>query len=66
MCKVLHHCDPQPLEPTFPNCHVRDIVDHDLRNKDMFLGIIILGLRHRLFMDGIGLWNDPDVPDDIE
>ena len=45
---------------------VRDIVDHNLRNKDDFRNSRLMTekYKHSIFMDGIRLWNN--LPDDVK
>ena len=45
MYKVMYHCAPPYLTDLIPN-RVRDIIDHNLRNKDDFRDTVIdLGLK---------------------
>ena len=65
MYKVMHHCAPPYLTDLIPN-RVRDIVDHNLRNKDDFRNNRrrTEKYKHSIFMDGIRLWNN--LPGDIK
>ena len=67
MYKVMHHCTPPYLTDlhVIPN-HVRDIVDHNLRNKDDFRNTRrrTEKCKHSIFMEGILLWNN--LPDDVK
>ena len=65
MYKVMHHCAPPYLTNLIPN-RVRDIVDHNLRNKDDFGNNRprTEQYKHSIFMDGIRLWNN--LPDDVK
>ena len=65
MYKVMYHCAPPYLTNLIPNC-VRDIVDHNLRNKDDFRNNRprTEKYKHSIFMDGIRLWNN--LPDDVK
>ena len=65
MYKVMHHCAPPYLTDLIPN-RVRNIVDHNLRNKDDFRNNRprTEKYKHSIFMDGIRLWNN--LPDDVK
>ena len=59
MYKVMHHCAPPYLINLIPN-RARDIVDHNLRNKEDFRNNRPRTdkYKHSIFMDGIRLWNN--------
>ena len=65
MYKVMYHCAPPYLTNLILN-RVRDIVDHNLRNKDDFRNNRprTEKYKHSIFMDGIRLWNN--LPDDVK
>ena len=63
--KVMHQCAPPYLINLIPN-RARDIVDHNLPNKDDFSNnrLRTEKYKHSIFMDGIRLWNN--LPDDVK
>ena len=65
LCKKMHHCAPPYLTDLIPD-HVRDKINHNLRNKDDLRNNHprTEKYKHSRFMDGVRLWNEP--PDYIK